>query len=117
MKKIILAFLFVFSLASNMSVINPTWSIIDCVNNYELINKDKQKYLDILKSAEKVIKLKNSFIKEDVYDKVFKSGVWDKMIEKVKKLYNKTHDKTLKEIIFYMEKIKKEAKKQNFAIA
>jgi len=117
MKKILLAFIFVFSLAANMSIINPTWSIMDCVNNYELIDKNRQKYLDILKSAEKVIKLKNSFIKEDVYNKVFKSGVWDKMIEHVKKLYNKTHNKTLKEIIFYMEKIKKEAKKQNFAIA
>jgi len=117
MKKILLILAFTFSLALNISTINPTWSIIDCVNNYTLINKDRQKYLEILKSAEKVIKLKNAFIKEDVYDKVFKSGVWDKMINHVKNLYNKTHSETLKEIIFYMEKIKKEAKKQNFAIA
>ena len=116
MKKIIISMFFIFSFASNLSVVNPTWNIIDCVNNFELIDKKEyKKYLQILKETDKAVSLENSYINAEFYDKVF-NGVCDKMILKVKKLYKKNENPLLKKIIFYMEDIKKKAKKRNFAI-
>ncbi len=117
MKKIIILMLFIFSFASNLSIVNPTWSIIDCVNNFELVEKKEyKKYLNILKETDKIISLKNSYIDRSVYDKVF-NGICDKMILKVKKIYKKEKNPILKKIIFYMQDIKKKAKKRSFAIA
>ena len=117
MKKIILLMFFVLSFASNLSIINPTWNVIDCVNNFELIDKKEyKKYLQILKETDKAVSLKNSYINENVYDKVF-NGVCQKMILKVKKLYQKEKNPLLKKIIDYMLDIKKNAKKQKFATA
>ena len=117
MKKVIFSMFFVFSFAANLSIVNPTWNIIDCVNNFELINKKEyKKYLNILKETDKAISLKDSNIRADVYDRVF-NGVCEKMILKVKKLYQKEKNPLLKKIINYMLDIKKNAKKRDFAIA
>jgi len=118
MKKLILiAFIFLFSFAKDFSIVNPTWAIIDSVGNYELIyKKEYKKYLEIVKETDKVIKLQNPYIESKIYNKVFKSGIWDKMIQNLKNIYQKSKNPTIKQIIFYMEDIKKRVKEKNFAI-
>ncbi len=119
MKKllILLFFVLVFASNSNLSVVNPTWNIIDCVNNFELIKKREYgKYLNILKETDKAVSLKESYIDSKIYDTVF-NGVCSEMIKKVQKIYQKEHNPILKKIIFYMKDIKKKAKKRVIAVA
>jgi len=117
MKKFLIVFLFVFSFGENFSVVNPNWSIIDAVGNYEMIyKKEYKKYLEVIKETDKILKLQSPYIQENIYNKVFKSGVWDKMIKNVKNIYQKSKDPVLQKIINYMEDIKKRVKKQEIAI-
>ena len=116
MKKIIFIFIFVFSFSKEISILNPTWSIIDSVGNYELIKKGSyNKYLKIIYETDKVINI-NPEIQSSIYKKVFKSGIWDKIIENIKKIYIKTKNPTLRKIIEYMKDIKNKVKEKETAI-
>ena len=115
-KKILILFSIAFLFGKDLSIINPTWSIIDSVNNYELIKKHKYKsYLTIIKETDKIINLQHN-IDYEIYQKVFKSGLWDRMIKNLKEIYIQNHNKIIKEIIKYMEDIKKKVKEKNIAI-
>ena len=116
MKKLIIIFFVVLSIAKEISIINPTWSIIDSVGNYELIEKGYyNKYLEIIKETDKIINL-NPEVDSSIYNRVFKSGIWDKMILHLEKIYEKSKNPLIKEIIKYMKDIKKKVKEKKIAI-
>jgi len=106
-------------IASEISVLNPTWEIVDFVNNFEnfLKNKEYNKMINELETIKKSVKLKNSYIDEKVYNPLFKDKIWDKMIAKIYSIYKKEKKEKLKTIIKLMIEIKKLAKKREVAIA
>jgi len=116
MKKLL--FLPTIILATEISILNPTWEIVDFVNNFDIFlkNKEYNKMIKELKTIKKSVKLKNSYIDEKVYNPLFKDKIWDKMIAKVYSIYKKEKNKKLKTIIKLMLEIKKLAKKREVAI-
>ncbi len=119
MKKLILILttLMTINFASNLSIINPNWAIIDSINNFKLVKKHKYLlYLNIVKETYRVINIKPR-IDESIYEKIFKCGIWNKMIKDLEKIYEKNHNKTIMKIISYMKKIKEKVKEKNTAIA
>jgi len=116
MKKLLLPSIII---ASEISILNPTWEIVDFVNNFEnfLKNREYNKMINELKTIKKSVKLKNSYIDEKVYNPLFKDKIWDKMIAKVYSIYKKEKNEKLKTIIKLMMEIKKFAKKREIAIA
>jgi len=105
-------------IASEISILNPTWEIADFVNNFEnfLKNKEYNKMINELKTIKKSVKLKNSYIDEKIYNPLFKDKIWDKMIAKVYLIYKKEKNEKLKTIIKLMIEIKKLAKKREVTI-
>ena len=115
-KKILILFSIAFLFGKNLSIINPNWSIIDSVNNYELIKKHKYKsYLSIIKETDKIISVKHN-IDYEIYQKVFKSGLWDRMIKNLKEIYIQNRNEIIKKIIKYMQDIKRKVRKKEIAI-